>query len=72
MSLGSACPARFSLLVHFPHDKIGDLHLVLTALNSYLYPECWHFYKDATIKIDDVLTEHGVLLHVFPLAVLHA
>ena len=27
-----------------------------------------HFDNDATSKIDDVLTEHGGLLHVLPLA----
>ena len=34
-----------------------------------VYPECWHFDNDAKSKIDDVLTEHGGLLHVLPLAV---
>ena len=41
-----------------------DLHLVLPALAL-----CWHFDYDTTSKIDDVLTEHGGLLHVLPLAV---
>ena len=36
---------------------------------DFIYPECWHFDNDATSKIDDVLTEHGGLLHVLPLAV---
>ena len=36
---------------------------------EFVYPECWHFDNDATSKIDDVLTEHGGLLHVLPLAV---
>ena len=36
---------------------------------EYAYPECHHFDNDATGKIDDVLTEHGGLLHVLPLAV---
>ena len=44
-----------------------ESHLVLTALN--LYPAYWHFDNGATSKIDDVLTEHGGLLHVLPLAV---
>ena len=26
--------------------------------SEFVYPECWHFYNDAS-KIDDVLTEHG-------------
>ena len=40
---------------------MGDLHLVLPARNlSNL------FDKDATSKIDDVLTDHGGLLHVLP------
>ena len=30
---------------------------------------CWHFDNDETRKIDDVLNEHGGLLHVLPLAV---
>ena len=30
---------------------------------------CWHFDKGATNKFDDVLTEHGGLPHVLPLAV---
>ena len=30
---------------------------------------CWHFDKGATTKFDDVLTEHGGLTHVLPLAV---
>ena len=34
-----------------------------------MFPECWNFDNDATSKIDDVLTEHGGLLHVLPLAV---
>ena len=42
--------------------------MVLPALNLSK-PECWHFDNDATSKIDDVLTENGVLLHVLPLAV---
>ena len=39
------------------------------SCTEFVYPECWHFDNDATIKIDDVLTEHGGLLHVLPLAV---
>ena len=37
--------------------------------NELVYAECWHFDNDGTCKIDDVLTEHGGLLHVLPLAV---
>ena len=33
------------------------------------FPRCWYFDNGATSKIDDVLTEHGVLLLVLPLAV---
>ena len=36
---------------------------------EFVSPEYWHFDNDATSKIDDVLTEHGGLLHVLPLAV---
>ena len=36
---------------------------------EFVFPGCWHFDNDATSKIDDVLTEHGGLLHVLPLIV---
>ena len=39
------------------------------SCTEFVYPECWHFDNDATSKIDDVLTEHGGLLHVLTLAV---
>ena len=39
------------------------------SCTEFVYPERWHFDNDATSKIDDVLTEHGGLLHVLPLAV---
>ena len=39
------------------------------SCTEFVYPECWHFDNDATSKIEDVLTEHGGLLHVLPLAV---
>ena len=42
------------------------------SCTDFVYPGCWHFDNDATRKIDDVLTEHGGLLHVLPLAVLLA
>ena len=42
---------------------MGDLHLVLPTLNLST------LNNDATSKIDDVLTEHGGLLHVLPIAV---
>ena len=46
---------------------MGDLHLVLPALNlSTLNSE---FDNDSTNKIEDVLTEYVGLLHVLPLAV---
>ena len=49
---------------------MGNLDLVLPSLNlSTLNAGIWHFNNDATSKIDDVLTEHGGLLHVLPLAV---
>ena len=34
---------------------------------EFVYPECWHFCNDETSMIDDVLTEHDVLLDVLPL-----
>ena len=36
---------------------------------EFIYPQCWHFDNGATSKIDDVLNEHGGLLHVLLLAV---
>ena len=36
---------------------------------EFLYPECRHFDNDVTSTVNDVLTEHGGLLHVLPLAV---
>ena len=41
----------------------------IRSSTEFVYLECWHFDNDATSKIDDVLTEHGGLLHVIPLAV---
>ena len=41
----------------------------MSTLYTLVYPECWHFDYDAISKIDDVLTEHGGLLDVLPLAV---
>ena len=43
--------------------------LVGPSFTEFVYPKCWHFDNDATSKTDDVLTEHGGLLHVLPLAV---
>ena len=39
------------------------------SCTEFVYPECWHFDNDAINTIDDVLTEHGGLLHVLPLTV---
>ena len=39
------------------------------SCTEFVYSDCWHFDNDATSKIDDILTEHGRLLHVLPLAV---
>ena len=36
------------------------------SCTEFVYPECWHFDNDAISKIDDVLTEHGGLLHILP------
>ena len=44
---------------------MGDLHLVLPALNLTTLAGSWHFDNGATRKID----EHVVLLCVLPLAV---
>ena len=47
-----------------------SLRFVYLKLDTkFYYPERWHFDNDATSKIDDVLTEHGGLIHVLPLAV---
>ena len=45
-------------------------HAFGPSCTEFVYPECWHFDNDASSKINDVLTEHGGLLHVLPLAVL--
>ena len=39
------------------------------SCTEFVYPGCWHFDNGATSKIEDVLTEHGGLLHVLPFAV---
>ena len=41
------------------------------SCTEFVYPGCWHFDYGATSKIDDVLTEHGGLVHVLPLPVHH-
>ena len=65
---GLSTPYRLTIrnsarLFHHVLFNMGDLHLVLPALNLST------LNNDATSKIDDVLTEHGGLLHVLPLAV---
>ena len=52
-------------LCHYPHRRpaFGP------SCTEFVYPACWHIEIGATSKIDDVLTEHGGLLHVLPLAV---
>ena len=50
-------------MFHHVLFNMGDLHLVLPALKLSNI-----MIDDATSKIDDVLTEHGGLLHVLPLA----
>ena len=48
--------------------EMGDLHLVLPALNlSTLNAGILIMMQH--VKIDDVCTEHGGVLHVVPLAV---
>ena len=47
---------------------MGDLHFDLPALNMSTL-NAGNLMNDVTSKIDDVLTEHGGLLHVLPLAV---
>ena len=48
---------------------MGDLHLVLPALNLTTLAGSWHFDNGATRKNNDAITEHVVLLCVLPLAV---
>ena len=36
---------------------------------EFVYPECRHFEKGATLKFDDFLIEHGGLPYDLPLAV---
>ena len=54
-------------MLHHVLIYMVDLYLVLPALNSL--PQMFNFENSATSKIDDVITEHGGLLHVLPLAV---
>ena len=57
-------------LFHIVLFNMGDgRHAFGPSCTEFVHPECWHFDNDATRKIDDVLTEHGGLLHVLPLAV---
>ena len=39
------------------------------SCTEFVYPGCCHLEFGASSKIDDVLTEHGRLLHVLPLTV---
>ena len=39
------------------------------SCTEFVFPVFWYFDNGVTSKIDDVLTEHGGLLHVLPLAV---
>ena len=52
-------------LFHHLLVYMGDLHLVYPTLNLSILD----FDNGATSKFDDVLLEHGGLLHVLPLAV---
>ena len=58
---------RAGLFHHVP-IYMGDLNLVLSALNLFAL-EAGHFDNGATSKIDYVLTKHGGIIHVLPLAV---
>ena len=67
---GLSTPYRLTIwnsarLFHHVLFNMGDLHLVLPALNL----STLNFDNHAKSKIDDVLTEHSGLLHVLPLAV---
>ena len=57
------------VLVLLIYWLLGIVLHCLTLCFSTWDPECWHFDNDETSKIDDVLTEHGGLLYVLPLAV---
>ena len=64
---GLSTPYRLTIrnsarLFHHVLFNMGDL-------SEFVYPECWYFDNGATSKIDDVLTEHGGLLHVLSLTV---
>ena len=43
--------------------------IMSTMHHRFQFRYFWHFNTDAACKIDDVLPEHGGLLHVIPLAV---
>ena len=56
-------------LFHHVLFNMGDLHSVLPALNLSTLNDGILIMMQQVDKIDDVLTEHGGLLHVLPLAV---
>ena len=57
------------MLFHHVLIYMGDLHLVLPALNLSTLNAGILIMVQQVDKIDDVLTEHGGLLHVLPQAV---
>ena len=56
-------------MFHHVLFNMGDLHLVLPALNMSTLDAGILIMVQQVRLIDDVLTEHGGLLHVLPLAV---
>ena len=47
---------------------LHKIPIIGPSYTEFVLPRYWHFDHDATIKIDDILTENGGLLNVFPFA----
>ena len=68
-TLTGARPSSTGLFHHVLfYIYMGDMHLVL-LWSEFVYPGYWHIDNGATSKINNVVTEHGGILHVLPLAV---
>ena len=52
-----------------PGDNCDGRPAFGLSWTEFVYHGCWHFDNDVTSNIDEVITEHGVRLHVLPLAV---
>ena len=58
---GCSCLQRATLVAQFKVE-VGQLHgrpALGHSCTEFVFSGCWHFNNGATIKIYDVLTEHG-------------